>query len=93
VLALTDNKPGNVPPIDGLAVATSDRGTLYVVDAATGTIQALDTSGWRAGTVFVGEPSDNGNPIIGTLNLSTGAIAPLGNSFQSPKGVLFVPSQ
>jgi hypothetical protein len=93
VLALTDNKPGNVPPIDGLAVATTGHGTLYVVDAATGTIQALDTTGWRAGTVFVGEPSDNGNPLIGTLNLSTGVITPLGNSFQSPKGILFVPSQ
>jgi len=93
VLALTDNKPGNVPPIDGLAVATSDHGTLYVVDGAAGTIQALDTSGWRAGTVFVGEPNDNGNPLIGTLNLSTGAITPLGNSFQSPKGMLFVPGQ
>jgi hypothetical protein len=92
MLPLTDNKPGNVPPIDGLAVATSDHGTLYVVDAAAGTIQALDTSGWRAGTVFVGEPNDNGNPIIGTLNLSTGVITPLGNSFQSPKGMLFVPA-
>jgi hypothetical protein len=92
VLPLTDNKPGNVPPIDGLAVATSNSGTLYVVDGAAGTIQALDTTGWAAGTVFVGEPSDNGNPLIGTLNLSTGVIAPLGNTFQSPKGLLFVPS-
>ncbi len=91
VLPLTDNKPGNVPPIDGLAVATSNSGTLYVVDAAAGTIQALDTTGWAAGTVFVGEPNDNGNPLIGTLNLSTGVITPLGNTFQSPKGLLFVP--
>ena len=49
VLPLTDNKPGNVPPIDGLAVATSDRGTLYVVDGAAGKIQALDTTGWPRG--------------------------------------------
>jgi len=92
VLPLTDNIAGNVPPIDGLAVATSNSGTLYVVDAAAGTIQALDTTGWAAGTVFVGEPSDNGNPIVGTLNLSTGVITPLGNTFQSPKGLFFVPS-
>lgn len=92
VLPVTDNKPGNVPPIDGLAVATSNSGTLYVVDGAAGTIQALDTTGWKAGTVFVGEPNDNGNPIIGTLNLSTGVITPLGNAFQSPKGMLFVPA-
>jgi hypothetical protein len=92
VLPLTDNKPGNVPPIDGLAVATSNGGTLYVVDGAAGTISALNTTGWPVGTVFVGEPSDNGNPLIGTLNLSTGVITPLGNTFQSPKGILFVPA-
>jgi hypothetical protein len=91
LLNLTDNKAGNVPPIDGLAVATTDSGTLYVVDATAGTIQAFDTSGWPAGTVFVGEPSDNNNPLIGTLDLSTGKITPLGNGFVSPKGLLFVP--
>ena len=37
VLPLADNKPGNAPPIDGFAVATSDKGTLYVVDGAKNT--------------------------------------------------------
>ena len=92
LLNLTDNVPGNVPPIDGMAVATAGRGTLYVVDNKAGTIIALNTRGWPAGTVFVGEPSDNGNPLIGTLNLSTGLITPLGNTFASPKGLLFIPS-
>jgi hypothetical protein len=92
VLNLTDNVSGNVPPIDGFTVATSDRGTLYVVDAKAGTIQALNTAGWPKGTVFVGEPSDNGNPLIGVLDLSTGKISPLGNHFVSPKGLLFVPA-
>jgi hypothetical protein len=91
VLNLTDNKPGNMPPIDGLAVATSNRGTLYVVDSKAGTIQALNTDGCPKGTVFVAEPKDNGNPLLGTLNLFTGNITPLGNHFQSPKGLLFVP--
>jgi hypothetical protein len=93
VLGVTDNKVGNVPPLDGFAVATSDHGTLYVIDAKAGVIKALDTTGWQAGTVFVGEPSDNGNPLVGVLNLSTGAATPLGNSFLSPKGLLFVPAQ
>ena len=92
LLRLTDNVPGNLPPIDGLAVATADRGTLYVVDNASGTITALDTRGWPAGTVFVGEPNDNGNPLLGTLNLFTGQITPLGNAFPNPKGLLFIPS-
>jgi hypothetical protein len=92
VLNLTDNVPGNVPPIDGLAVATAGRGTLYVVDNKAGTITALGTRGWPAGTVFVSEPNDNNNPLIGTLNLHTGQITPLGNTFTSPKGLLFLPS-
>jgi hypothetical protein len=92
VLGLTDNVAGNVPPIDGIAVATEGRGALYVVDATAGTITRLDTSGWPVGTVFVGEPSDNGNPLVGVLDLRTGVIAPLNNAFVSPKGLLFVPA-
>jgi len=92
VLNLTDDKVGNIPPIDGLAVATSNEGILFVVDGAAGTIQALNTAGFPKGIVFVGEPSDNANPLLGTLNLKTGVITPLGNVFQSPKGLLFVPT-
>src|SRR5580700_5037397 len=92
VLNVTDNVTGNIPPIDGLATATAERGTLYVVDAKAGTITALKTKGWPAGTVFVGEPNDNANPLIGTLNLFTGQITPLSNAFLSPKGLLFVPA-
>jgi len=92
VLRLTDNVPGNVPPLDGLAMVTASHGTLYVVDAKAGTIMKLDTSGWPLGTVFVGEPSDNGNPLVGALDLHTGTITPLTNAFISPKGLLFVPA-
>ena len=92
VLNLSDNVPGNAPPIDGMAVATSGRGTLYVVDNKAGTITALDTRGLPAGTVFVGEANDNGNPLVGTLNLFTGQITPFGNTFANPKGLLFLPS-
>jgi len=91
-LSVTDNSVGNVPPLDGMAAATSDSGTLYVVDAKAGVIYALDTTGWAAGTVFVGEPSDNGNPLVGVLNLSTGVVTPFGDTFVSPKGLLFVPA-
>lgn len=91
VLNVSDNQAGNVPPLDGLAVATTKRGTLYVVDSGANKMVALDTKGYPAGTVFVGEPKDNKNPLVGTLNLSTGAVTPLGNSFVSPKGLLFVP--
>ena len=88
----------NLPPLDGFAVATADAGTLYVVDnkggaAGTGSITALSTDGWHEGTVFVSEANDNGNQLIGTLNLHTGKVTPLGNTFANPKELLFVPSQ
>ena len=92
VLALTDDVPGNVPPVDGLTVATARQGTLYVVDNGAGKVYALDTSGCQRGTIFIGEPNDNGNPLVGTLNPWTGHITPMGNPFASPKGLLFVPS-
>ncbi|MCI4363517.1 MAG: hypothetical protein L3K13_04345 [Thermoplasmata archaeon] len=90
-LNLSDNVSGNVPPIDGFAVATCSSGTLYAVDASAGITYAFNTSGWPAGTVFVGEPKDTGNPILGTLNLFTGKITPFTNHLVSPKGLLFVP--
>lgn len=93
VLSLTDNLSGNVPPIDGLAVATSEHGWLYVVDAGANTISRLSTDGWPAGTVFVTEPKDNANPLLGTLDLSTGHITPLQNALNSPKQLIFVPSE
>jgi len=74
-------------------VATSDAGTLYVVDAKAQTIEALNTDGWPEGTVFVTEASDNANPLLGVLNLRTGQITPLGNAFQNPKSIVFVPNQ
>ena len=93
--AFPDGEP--LPPIDGVAFATSDSGTLYVVDnkggsGSLGTITALHTDGWGKGTVFVTEASDTGNPLLGVLNLSTGTITPLDNKFVNPKEVLFVPS-
>jgi hypothetical protein len=92
VLNVTDNVAGNVPPLDGLAVATAGSGTLYVVNSSGQPIQALDTTGWPAGTVFVTEASDNKNPLLGTLDLATGKISPLGNTFSSPKGLVFLPA-
>jgi hypothetical protein len=93
-LNLTDNVSGNLPPIDGLAVATTNGGTLYAsdpgADGGLGSLLAFDTAGWPAGTVFVTEPNDNGNPLIGTLNLTTGIITPFTNHLYDPKGLIYV---
>jgi hypothetical protein len=93
-LNLTDNISGNLPPIDGLAVTTANAGTLYASDAGAdgglGQILAFSTTGYPAGTVFVTEPSDNGNPFIGTLNLTSGHITPFANHLVNPKGLIYV---
>lgn len=46
--------------------------------------------GYPAGTVFVTEPSDNGNPLIGILDLSNGVITPFANHLINPKGLIYV---
>lgn len=93
-LNLTDNVSGNLPPIDGIAITTANGGTLYASDAlggsGAGSILKFDTAGWPAGTVFVTEPDDNGNPFIGILNLTTGVITPFANHLLDPKGLIYV---
>jgi hypothetical protein len=42
--------------------------------------------------VFAAEASDHGTPFLGTLDLNTGKLTALGNTFGNPKGLLFVPS-
>lgn len=91
VLSLTDSAQTTLSP-DGFTVATSGHGTLYVVDNKAGAIYALDTSGCSRGTVFIGEDNSATKAGVGTLNLHTGAIHLLSNSFVNPKGLLFVPA-
>jgi hypothetical protein len=54
-------------------------------------VSALSTAGLPAGTVFAAEARDT-KALVGTLDLATGGITPLGNSFSDPHGLLFVPS-
>lgn len=88
VLNLSDGT-GNAPPADGIAVATANAGNLYLVDNGTGIIWKLQST-LPAGTVFVDDANDTGNPLLGTLDLSSGTITPFGNTFTNPHGMLFV---
>lgn len=93
-LALANRgSPSSQPPVDDIAVATADQGTLYVTDPTAGTVSALSTAGLPAGTVFAAETSDAKTPFVGTLDLATGVITPLGNTFTNPHGLLFVPTR
>jgi hypothetical protein len=81
------------PTIDDMVEVTGP-GTLYVVDQGTGTIQTADTSGFAPGTIVVAQPNDSGNAgQLGVLDPTTGVITHFSNAFNSPKGLLFVPSQ
>ena len=84
--------PSSHPPVDDVTVATADRGTLYVTDPTAGKVTALATAGLPRGTVFAAEASDTSTPLVGTLDLATGVITPLGNTFSNPHGLLFVPA-
>jgi hypothetical protein len=80
------------PTIDDMVEVTGP-GTIYVVDQGAGTIQTIDTSGFAPGTIVIAQPNDSGNTgQLGVLDPSTGMITHFPNTFTSPKGLLFVPS-
>jgi hypothetical protein len=79
------------PVVDDVLVTTAGKGTLYVTDNSTGDITALSTDSLPAGTVFASSAVGSNN-FLGTLDLKTGNVIPLGNSFTTPKGLLFVPA-
>lgn len=80
------------PPLDGIAVATADHGTLFMVDKGAQPVRAFDTAGFPAGTVFATE-DNHGTPTLGTLDLTNGQFASLGVPVSNPKGLVFVPSR
>lgn len=88
-LALSDGSGSN-PSVDGLAVATASSGTLYVVDRAHNTVEALPRQD-AVGTTYVAEDNGSNNPLIGTVDLTTGTIKPFATG-GNPKAVLFVPA-
>jgi hypothetical protein len=83
--------PGLQPTIDDMVEVTGP-GTLYVVDQGADTIQTIDTSTFTPGTIVIAQPNDSGNVgQLGVLNPTTGAITHFSNTFNSPKGLLFIP--
>lgn len=87
-LTLNDGT-GSTPSVDGMAVATASSGTLFVVDRAHDTIQSLPRTD-PSGTVYVTEDNGSNNPLIGTLDLTTGLVTSFATG-GNPKGMLFVP--
>jgi len=77
---------------DDFTWATTGEGTLYAVDTSANTISAIKGP-FAPGTAFISVPkSDTGVAgYVGTVNLTTGSVTPLGISLTNPKGLLFVP--
>lgn len=82
--------------INDTAWVTSSRGTLYVTDHTNNEVLAV-RGHFRPGTAYVAAtPSSANTPApgpnyLGTLNIFTGMVQPVGMPFQ-PQGLLFVPS-
>lgn len=78
--------------LDDTVWATSSEGTLFVVDGKANTIYTMTTQ-FKPGTVYTEAPSDSGVAgFVGTLDLQTGTVRPVAVGFNSPTGLLFVPS-
>lgn len=78
--------------IDDSAVATSDKGVLYVTDSKGNTVDAI-CGGFKEGQMFVSVPSDSDTlaSTLGTVDLKTGTITSFATGIANPKGELFVP--
>jgi hypothetical protein len=88
--------PSLQPTIDDVAEVTGP-GTLYVVDQGADTVQTIDTADFTPGTLVVAQPSDSTTtpPTVGQLGIldpTTGVITHFPNTFNSPKGLVFVPA-
>jgi hypothetical protein len=90
--------------VDDSAVATSAGGTLYMTDSSADTVVAM-TGPFKPGTMYTAiapcnantAPSTCPNPpawppnSLGTINLTTGAVATTYHGPVTPKGMIFVP--
>ena len=78
--------------VDDFVWATSPGGSLLVVDGKTNTIWKMNGN-LAPGTVFVEAPSDSGvASFVGTLDLTSGTITPIGVGFVHPTGLAFIPA-
>ncbi|WP_329056234.1 hypothetical protein OG738_21790 [Amycolatopsis sp. NBC_01488] len=71
--------------VDDTTFTTAARGTLYVVDNATGQIVAI-TGNFKRGQAFASAAG------LSTVDLSSGRVTPFGSGIATPKGLLFVPA-
>jgi hypothetical protein len=71
--------------VDDTTFTTSTKGTLYVVDNATGRVIAI-TGNFKKGQAFGSAAG------LSTIDLKTGQVTPFGSGVKTPKGLLFVPA-
>jgi hypothetical protein len=77
--------------VDGLAYATSSKGSLLLTDNSNNRIYAI-TGSFTTGGAYVSTASDSGvAKLVGSLD-ATGNITPIAIGFSNPHAMLFVPS-
>jgi hypothetical protein len=96
LLLINAETPSLQPTIDDIVEITG-AGTLYFVDQGADTVQTIDTANFTPGTLVVAQPSDSTTtpPTVGQLGAldpTTGVITHFSNTFNSPKGLVFVPA-
>jgi hypothetical protein len=96
LLLINAETPSLQPTIDDIAEVTGP-GTLYLVDQGADTVQTIDTANFTAGALVVAQPADSTTapPTVGQLGVLspiTGVITHFTNTFNSPKGLVFVPA-
>ncbi len=78
--------------IDGLTYATKSKGTLLLTDNSNNRIYAI-TGSFTNGGAYVSTASDSTvTKMVGSLDLTTGAITPIAIGFTNPHAMIFVPS-
>lgn len=73
--------------VDDTNFATSSQGFILFSDKGANTIYRLDKAAWAPGAAYT---SADGGPFVGTLDMSTGVIAPIVTGVKAPGGLIFV---
>ena len=88
-LPLTFQTPSGLEPVevDDTAFATSTEGFVLFADKSLNKVFALKKKAFVPGTAYT---AADGGPFVGTIDLTTGVIAPIVTGLKGPGGVAFV---
>lgn len=88
-LPLSYLTPAGAVPVetDDTAFITSTQGFILFADKGLNTVYKLSRNAFSPGTAFT---AADGGPFVGTVDFTTGVIAPIVTGIKSPGGMMFV---